>query len=375
MKPKRCGPIGLDIGHDYIKMVQLSVDKGTSSVIAAEKMRIDRDLWGDQEKQRDFIISAIKKMFEKGNFQGKAVVTTVPNEVLKITSVRLPEMDDKKTETAVKSEASQRFGLDVKKDSINYVLAGSIRQGEETKNELILFAADDKSIRNHISLIEEAGLRPAAIDTTAYALFRSYDRQFKRQEDKDRSAVFVDVGSQFTTVVFIRGDEVGFIKQISIGDERFNQEIAVKLGIGAAEAETLRRNLRKENETNRVPGENIDAGGPCEDTDEDDLGLDSSTRQVIMDAVDAVAEELAREISLCFRYYTVTFRGKSVERAVIAGGGAYENILLKILQKQLGTEIELAQPFRGFERAGVRFEGDRRSAMSEWTVAVGLGLR
>jgi hypothetical protein len=33
-----------------------------------------------------------------------------------------------------------------------------------------------------------------------------------------------------------------------------------------------------------------------------------------------VAEELAKEISLCFRYYTVTFRGKRVEKAIFTGG-------------------------------------------------------
>ncbi|GAI69615.1 unnamed protein product, partial [marine sediment metagenome] len=49
---------------------------------------------------------------------------------------------------------------------------------------------------------------------------------------------------------------------------------------------------------------------------------------MIVDAISAAAEELAREISLGFRYYTGTFRGKRVERAVFGGGEAYEGILL-----------------------------------------------
>jgi len=95
----------------------------------------------------------------------------------------------------------------------------------------------------------------------------------------------------------------------------------------------------------------------------------------MVDAVGAVAEELAREISLCFRYYTVTFRGRRVERAVFSGGEAYEKILLNVLKRQTAVEIEVAQPLRGFDMMNVNFDGDKRGLLCEWAVAVGLSLK
>lgn len=107
--------------------------------------------------------------------------------------------------------------------------------------------------------------------------------------------------------------------------------------------------------------------------------LDAATRQVMVGAIDAVAEELTREISLCFRYYTVTFRGKRIERAFLTGGEAYENILLNVLARKLAVEIEVAQPLKGFDlsREGMRIylNGDRRGVLCEWAVAVGLSLK
>jgi len=107
--------------------------------------------------------------------------------------------------------------------------------------------------------------------------------------------------------------------------------------------------------------------------------LDTSTRQSMVNAISAVSEDLAREISLCLRYYTVTFRGKRVQRATFAGGGAYEDILLDVLRRQLTVEIEVAQPLRGFDLSGdsaaVNFDGDRRGLLCEWAVAVGLSLK
>jgi type IV pilus assembly protein PilM len=173
-------------------------------------------------------------------------------------------------------------------------------------------------------------------------------------------------------VVFGRGGEISFVKQIPIGGEKFNREIATKLGISIAEAEMLRGTLRMERSTN------VDTGTPEGAPESGSMGqgsLDASTRQVMVDAVSVVAEELAREVSLCFRYYTVTFRGKRVERAVFAGGEAYENILLNTLRRQLPVEIEVAEPLRGFDTMNVNFDSDRRGLLCEWAVAVGLSLK
>jgi type IV pilus assembly protein PilM len=374
LKTRGLRPIGLDIGQNSIKMLQLQAHGKQLSVIAAEKTRVDPDLNGDIQKKRKFIISAIRRMIEKGNFNGRNVISCLPNEGLKITSLRLTEVQNDEIEQVLRKEVAQRFGLDPDKDAVKYVVAGNVHQGDEIKNELILFAADNEIIKNHIEMLEEAGLRPVSIDTIPCALFRSFERSLRRQEDRERTVVFIDVGNQVTTVVFGRGGEISFVKQISIGGQKFNEEVAAKLGINISEAEMLRKALQMEKSLSR-PRPSLEE----QELTESEPKLDASTRQTIVDAVGAVAEELTREISLCLRYYTVTFRGKRVERAVFTGGGAYEYILLDILRRQLAVEIEVAQPLRGFdlssERRNLNFDSDRRGLLSEWTVAVGLSLK
>ena len=307
----------------------------------------------------------------------------MPNESLKITSLRLAEAESDKIGQALRKEAAQRFGLNPDKDAINYVLVGDVRQGDEIKSELILFAADNESIKNHIELLEEAGLRPVGIDMVPFALFRSYERSLQRQEDRERTVVFIDVGSRFTTVVFGHGREISFVKQISIGSGNFNQEIAAKLGVSINEAEMLRGKLRMQTTANPKRGFWGSSLSLAGQDSLDDLNnnkaalgnLDTSTRQAMVDAMSAVAEQLAREISLCFRYYTVTFRGKRVERAVFSGGEAYEKILLNVLKRQLAVEIEMAQPLKGFDMTNLNFDSDRRGLLCEWAVVVGISFK
>ena len=374
LKNRSLRPIGLDIGHSSIKMIQLVISGGRISVLAADKARIDSSINGDEQERRSFIISSVKRMLSEGSFHGRNVISCLPNDRLKITSLRLAEGPCEEIEQALRKEVTQRFGLDPEKDLMKYVIAGNVRQGDEIKNELILFAADNETIKNHIEMIEEIGLTPVAIDTIPYALLRCFERSLRRQEDKEQTVVFVDVGSRFTTVVFGRGGEISFVKQIPIGGEKFEQEIAAKLGVSIGETEMLMENLRmgtglsvlKQGFEDQAPAGN-------------DQNMDVSTRQLVVDTLSEIVEKLAREISLCFRYYTVTFRGKSVERAFLTGGGAYENILLDVLSRQLAIEIEVAQPLRGFdlssERTNLNFNSDRRGLLCEWAIAVGLSLK
>jgi len=356
-------PIGLDIGYSSIKMIQLAVNGDGVSVVAADKVHIDSSISSDAEERRGLVISLIKQMLANGNFRGKSVVSCLPTEKVRITSLRLGNTETEEIEQVLGKEIAERFGLDPDKDAIGYLPVGSVQEGDETKNELILFAADNETIKGHIEMLEEAGLRPVAIDTVPCALFRSFDRSLRRQEDKERTAVFMDVGSRFTTVVFGRGGEISFVKQIAIGGGTFNREIAKKLGIGVEEAEILRRRLQTEQTPLAAQGDSVGQE------------LDASAQQVVVGAVGAVAKELAREISLCFRYYTVTFRGKRVERAVLAGGAAYEDILVDVLRRQLSVEIEAAQPLRGFDITNMNFDSDKRGFFSEWSIAVGLSLK
>src|SRR4030042_2204704 len=181
LKRRPLQPIGLDIGHSSIKMIQLAIDKEHVSIIAADKVRIDGNINGDEKARRSFVVAAIKQMLSEGKFRRSNVVSCLPNDKLKITSLRLAETEADKIEEGLKKEASERFGLDPEKDAIHYLNAGNIRYGDEVKNELILFAASDEAIRSHISMLEDAQLRPSAIDTIPHALFRSFERSRSRE--------------------------------------------------------------------------------------------------------------------------------------------------------------------------------------------------
>jgi type IV pilus assembly protein PilM len=361
-------PIGLDIGRDSIKMVQLGQTQDTITVQAYEKIRIENTNEITDDKRSNLLVESINDIMSRGVFRHNNVVTCIPDNCLKVTSLRITAEESDRPEDVLKQKAVTRLGLDPEKQTIKYIHAGTIRQGEELKSELIIFAVDNQAIREHIILLEKANLNPVSIDVTPCAIFRAFERFHRRHEDKEKTNVFIDIGQCTTNVVFSRGCDICFVKQIPIGGKNIDQKLGQRLGIKTSKANLLRLKLQEEN-VNRET--NLDDA----DSYLTKLNIDDSTRQTVIDVISRVSEQLSNEIALCARYYTVTFRGNRVEKAIVSGGEAYEHILINVLKRHLTAEVEIAKPLQGLDRQNARFDANRRGLLSEWTVAAGLGLK
>jgi len=349
----RIRPIGLDIGHTMIKMIQLSRAGDSWRVDAAQESELDWRLEYGSAPWSEAVIQTVRRLYQQGGFVGRGTVSCLSGDVLKIKSLRMESVDEAQIERFIVDEVAPRFGLNAEQDEIRYTVAGSVYQGDEIKNEVIFFGIDRRQLADHIALIEQAGLEPIAIDTVPGALFRSFQATLRRREDQDVVSVFVDLGSKYTTVIIGRGQEMAFIKQIPLAGRQFNEQVAARLNLSLEEAARLRLRL-------------LDGAAD---------GIDPATAAAVRDAISHSVEELAHEISLCFKYYAVTFRGRRPSEAVFAGGEAYESSLMDALRRHLGVEIRIAEPLRGFDLAGARFDRRCHPQLCEWTIAVGLALK
>jgi type IV pilus assembly protein PilM len=347
------GPIGLDIGSNSIKMLQFTRSVGKIRLAAADRVQCEFDMESDKVKSKEFIIESIRKMLRRGAFTGTKVVSCIPNENIKIKSLRLEPTDSENIERMLQEELAERFNFDSTKDEIRHIVAGKVGHGERTKSEVIFFATDRKTIKEHISIIEESGLIPAAIDPVPCAIIRGFQRSMRRQADQDVVRSFIDVGNLYTTVIIGSYNQIYFIKQIPIGGKRFNKSVSTKLGIGIEEAMLLRSKIQKGNTET----------------------LNNSTVQSVVDAMNQDIEELAREISLCYKYCAVTFRGEQPQSAILTGGEAYEPVFVRTLKTYLNINVKVAHPFQGVDLGNTSFARDEESPMSEWAVAAGLGLK
>jgi type IV pilus assembly protein PilM len=345
--------IGLDMSSGMIRMIQLDLSDESLSVIAAEEMPLDPRLYENAETMQHEVAGILADMYSRGGFRGREVISCLPNDSVKIKSLRVDTAEPGEIELLMRNDVAGRLGLNADQDEIRYMIAGNVYQGDEIKNEVIFFGVPKKIIETHIALLEEARLVPVAVDAAPCAMFRSYKGTLRRQDDLKMVSVFIEVGRKCTYVVIGRGHEITFIKQIPIGTEQLNNEVVNRLGIGRDEAVMLRAKMRNP----------------------DDSAIDPATRQSVIDAMSVVIEDLAREVSLCFRYYSVTFRGEKPQEVFFAGDEVQEKSLMNSLCRHLGTEIKIAQPLRGFDVNRVNLQTDDPVQSCQWAVAVGLSMK
>ncbi len=350
-------PIGLDVGTTAVRLLQVGGSERDMRVLEAAKFVIPLEVKGAVARRRKFVIDGVRRVVKERRFRGREVVMALSAGELAIRNIRMPRMPEEELVTAVNWEAQNKFPFDTATAVIQYLRAGEVRHGDQVLDEIILFAAPRVEVDEKIQLTCEAGLNLVSLDAEPCAGFRSVERFLRRRDDEDIVRVFSDIGAE-TTVVIARGRDVVFVKTIPIGGVVFNRAVADRLELAPAEAEALRRRIARR----RLQK---DPAGPDADR----------TARAVADAIRPHLEDLADEVGLCLRYYSVTFRGPRPESIVFTGGEAQDPGIAETLGERVGMEVVIGDPFRGVRTDHLGPILDRRGARAEWATVFGLSLK
>lgn len=352
-------PVGLDIGHDGVKMLQVETVGQTLAVVAAARQAFPTQARENPDLRLASAVDLIRQMFRQGDFSGRRVVTAVPREILHVKNLRMPLIPQHELAAAVRFEAKNIFPFDTDKAHIQILPAGEVRQGIDVRQEVIVLAARHEDVNSFVEQIHRCGCVLESLDVEACALYRSQERFIRRREDEQDVNILVDVGYRRSKIVIGRGRDISFMKSIDIGSQHLHEAVSRKLGITMDEARALRRRLI---EAAPGPGLSLDA-----------VRRDS-VRQAVFDATRSTMEQLSREISLCLRYYSVTFRGQRPAKLRLFGGEAADPLLLGVLNAGLSIPVEAGRPLFSVDTSRMD-AADRMGYMSEWASAFGLSLK
>src|SRR4051812_4533780 len=248
-------PIGLDIGRDAIKMLQLEVVGESLAAVAGGIAEFPQDAKLQGHARMALLPDMVRQMMRQNAFTGKHIAAALPREFLHLKNLRLPLMPVEELDSAVRFEARNIFPFDTEDAQVHCLPAGEVRQGNDVLQEVIVLAARNQDVNGFVQQLHNCGLIIQSLDVEACALFRSVERFVRRREDEQEVHVLADVGLGSTQVVIGKGREISFLKSIDIGGIQFQEAISKKLGISIEEAQALRRRLA---ETADAPAEKKD---------------------------------------------------------------------------------------------------------------------
>ena len=342
-------PIGLDVGSESIKLLQLCATGAGLKVSGAQRIRIPDDVKGDPDRRVAFAGDMLWPALRSGTFVGRRVVAAVPKELLHYKTHRLPPMAADEVCMAGRIDARDLFRFDPDSTDYQCIDAGQVRKDEDGRREVILIAAGRRYLDQFVNAIDGAGAHVESLDIDPCALWRVAGRF--GDGDGEHPRVIIDIGAAQSRLLIGCAGQIRVIKTIDVGGDRLREAISRELGLSAAEVDRVRRLAA---------------------TTRGDIA--QGVRRNLADATRIQTERLAREVLASLRHHAATFRGPSAKRIELVGGEAGDAHIRSTLALTLLLPVRPANPFRGIDTAAIP-GADRTEHLGEWAVALGLAMK
>jgi len=327
---------GIDVGAGGIKTVRIKPGK-QPRLTAASIIEFPPETAGDS------IAANLRSLLSEKKINRKNVFTLMPGKELTIRSLSLPKMPLTELREAVRWEAKRHISYALDAAFVEYVITGERREGVVDKYDIVMVAAEESKIKEHLLPFHETGLSVAVVDAKALALRNTL---FLRNGRTTVATLAVDIGAGNMEINIFKEGILRFSRCLETGGNEITRLIADQLNISLHDAEIAKRNLKV------VPA------------------AQDKTVAVVAGRLDALLMEIRRSAE----YYRTTSREKGVERAVLTGGAVLMKGLPEYFSTALGLPVELWNPFEALA-GGEALTHDLGPLAPRFSAAVGLALR
>jgi type IV pilus assembly protein PilM len=393
---QRYSPIGIDLGSDSIKLLQLvpGVSAGDPpQFVAAGAAIVPEAARTDPAARQAFVADALKQLLRAQPFKSRRAVLSFPAFQTVMQHLEVGRADGENLDEAVGEQLRTRLHIEPTRMLIrHFPVRQHVREGTSVQ-EVICLAAVRDVIMRYIDLAHACKLDVVGMHAEPTAVLKAFEHALVGQ-DAHRVACYIDIGGAMTKVIVAHGAKLVFAKSIHAGGDHITRQLASSRGIGFEEAYRLRRSGDEGPQVAApapvLAGVATDASG--EDTPEHHdtpTGLPALDAQPASrsgerpapgraahptsDTIDCIVDELR----LCLRYHASMFPDSPVERLVFLGGEAKQVRLCQQIAKAVGIAAQLGDPLARIGRVGmtrIPTGVDLSSPQPGWAVPVGLCL-
>jgi type IV pilus assembly protein PilM len=339
MLKQRKSIVGLDIGSNCIKAIEITQDKYDFIITAYAQM----DLPGEQARQ-----DAVNDLFRAGGFRTKRVVTAVSGKSVIFRFINMVQMSEDNLNNAIRFEADKYIPFDIDEVEIDTQKLMDLGTEEESSDQgemkVLLVAAKRSMLEDQVAMLTDLGLQPVSIGVDSFAIGNAYelnDIVSPGLQEGDHSVALIDIGSSKSSINIIRNNVTHFAREVPMGGQDFTNAITRRFGLEGYEAEALKRD-------------------PQHQVAE------------VQDAVSHVLDDLGNEINLSFDFFENQFDGE-VQDVYLSGGSVLLPFLEENLERIFEKRTRVWNPIEGLKVKSDNVDIDALNQCApQLAVAVGL---
>lgn len=250
----------------------------------------------------------LKQFFSQHRLSRRVRVgLSTPRTVLRV--IDLPPLEERDINAALMMQAQERIPMPLASAVMDYQTVGLVDTSEGRRLRVIVVATERDGVDRLLAVLRRAGLKPAGIDLSIFAVIRSVGL------DRVHGPVLYAQLGDLVNIAIAEGTECRFTRQAPQGLALVLERLAESQGISTEEALALVQRLET-------------TDGPAA-TDNPEVG----------DVLQRTAAELGSELRAAAEFYSGQLGSGAVTRGVVAGPLASLPGFVRSLAAASGLEL------------------------------------
>ncbi|RAI68395.1 pilus assembly protein PilM [Pseudomonas fluorescens] len=339
--------LGIDISSTSVKLLELSRqgERYRVEAYAVEPLPVGAVI----EKniaELEGVGLALTRVLAKARTGLKNVAVAVAGSAVITKTIEMDAgLSEDEMESQLKIEADQYIPYPLDEVAIDFEVQGtSVRNPERVS--VLLAACRKENVEVREAALTLAGLTARVVDVEAYALERSFGLLAGRLavSGERLTVAVVDIGATMTTLSVLRDGRIIYTREQLFGGRQLAEEIQRRYGLTLEQAGLAQKK-----------------GGLPDD--------------YASEVLQPFREALVQQVSRSLQFFFASGQHSAVDHILLAGGTASVPGLERLVEQQLGTPTQVANPFSemilGSKVNGAALASDAPALM----IACGLALR
>jgi len=360
--PRTRTAIGVDLGAHTLKAVVLRKQGSRVSLVRAGAIELgDLAMLDESERKDKRIAELLRFLLRQARIRGRKVGCGLAGRDYFIKYLRVPPASPDKLRKIVEYEAADDPTAP-SEQTTDFILLDLPTKTEEFS--ILVAMAHNDALRRRLALLRDARLDTDGLTLNAIGLFYAYVHAMDEAIYNDQTTLLVDIGAQHMDVVVQRNAKLLFIRNLSLGGQRFSEAVQEEYELPIREAEELKLAQGAIIPEHFEVAADLDIGRP-----------EARLSAALLEPAEAIYNTLQATIKYCMTQTRMT--DLRIDEVVLSGRAAMLPGLREFLAHRFHVPVTLFDPLQRIETGALppSTRGDVEADPAGYSVAIGLALR
>ena len=353
--------IGVDIGHNVISFVKMvGVSEGKPTLVGQKNVMFGDNIVKGSVEFNNLLKSSLTDF--AGSLNDCEIWAMMTAADVNVNHLKIPRVPKKQLSNVIYWTAKKENPIDEKEMIFDYEMQGEVTDNGIPKYSVMVYSAPRPQVEKVQETFSSIGIELDGITIAPFAIQNIFRTHWIAASESTFATIFI--GNNFSRIDIYSKNNLMLTRGIKTGINSMREAIDEAIGEISFDKKVDKETIEKIlNEFSADPGKWIKEKETVN-------WAENGILQLIMPAM----ERLVRQIERTLEYYSGNPGSEKVEKVYISSiMNVFYHPLLKYIGEQIGTKMELFDPFQGKNAAalGASMTPDERAAMAP---TIGLAL-